>query len=67
VAAFFDVAAEGRRAANLDGAHDAQLLIRKLVSFPVIRAMPPKNVGHFESGPWHPALFPRLLFRFHAQ
>ena len=33
--AFFDMATEDRRAANLDGAHDAQLLERKLVGFPV--------------------------------
>jgi hypothetical protein len=51
--AFFEMAAEGRRAADLDGAHDAQLFVRKRVSFPVILAMQSENVGHFESGPGH--------------
>ena len=51
VIALFDMATEGRRAADLDGAHDAQLLIRKRVSFPVSGAMLSNNVGHFESGP----------------
>jgi hypothetical protein len=51
VAALFDVATERRRAADLDGAHDTQLFVRKLVSFPVLPAMLSKDVGHFESGP----------------
>ena len=40
--------------ANLDGSHDAQLFPRKRMSFPVSGAVLSKNVGHFESGPWHP-------------
>src|ERR1019366_5267643 len=59
--AFFDMAAESRCSAGLDGTHDAQLLIGKRVSFPVIRAISPENIGHFQSGPWHPGLFPGLL------
>jgi hypothetical protein len=63
------MATEGCRAADLDGAHDAQLFVRKRVSFPVLLAVLSKDAGHFESGPWHPELFPefRLWFRFHAE
>lgn len=65
--AFFEMATESRGAADLDGSHNAQLLKGKLVSFPVGRALLPENVGHFESGPQHPGLFPELLFRLTPQ
>jgi hypothetical protein len=51
--AFFDMATESRRTADFDGAHDAQLLMGKLVSLPVSSAIPSKKIGHFERGPWH--------------
>src|SRR5216684_8227285 len=63
VVAFFDMAAQRGGTANFDGAHDAQLLNGKPVSFPVSAAVLSENVGHFKSGPWHPGLFPRLRFR----
>jgi hypothetical protein len=57
VVAFFGMATEDCRAANLDGSHDAQLLEGKLVGIPVSRAVLSKDVGHFKSGPWHPDYF----------
>ena len=48
------MATEGCRAADLDGAHDPQLLQGKVVAFAVSGAMESKVFGHFESGPWHP-------------
>ncbi len=54
VVAFFEMTTKDRGATNLDGSHDTQLLQRKRVSFPVSSAVPAKNVGHFQSGPWHP-------------
>jgi hypothetical protein len=66
VVAFFDMAAEGRGTAGLDGAHDARLRQRqgmcRTVSFAMLVSGLPvgvcsanmsKNVGHFESGWWH--------------
>src|ERR1035438_921161 len=61
VVALFEMATEGRSATNLDGSHDAQLLQRKPVGFPISSAVRSKNIGHFESGPRHPELFPGLL------
>jgi hypothetical protein len=63
VVAFFEVATEDCRSANLDGPHDTQLLQGKRVSFPVTGSVRSKNVGHFESGPRHPELFPGLRLR----
>jgi hypothetical protein len=59
--ALFDMATKGRRAAGLDGPHDAQLLIGERVGCPVSGAVLSKDVGHFQSGPWHPELFPGFL------
>jgi hypothetical protein len=53
VVALFEMATEGRSAANLDGPHNTQLLQGKPVSFPAGGAVHSENVGHFESGPWH--------------
>jgi len=66
VIAFFEMATEGRGAADLDGSHYAQLRERKRVSFPVGSAISSKDVGHFQSGPRHP-LLPGLLLRFVSQ
>jgi hypothetical protein len=60
VVALFDVAAQGSRAAGLNGAHNTGLCqrqrMRRTVSFPVLS----NNVGHFESGWWHRPLLLRL-------
>ena len=53
VVALFDVAAEGSRAAGLDGAHHFELSERQRVGRTVGLAVLSKNVGHFESGAWH--------------
>ena len=62
VIAFFEMATEGRGAADLDGAQDTLLFQWKLVSFPICVAVLSKNIGHFKSGPGHPELFPGLRF-----
>jgi hypothetical protein len=49
--ALFDVAAENGGAADLDGAHDAQLPERQSVFCTVLRAVLSKNVGQLESWP----------------
>jgi hypothetical protein len=53
VAALFDVAAQGRGAADLDGAHHAQLIERQGMRLPVARAVFSKNVSQLQSGPRH--------------
>ena len=60
--AFFEMAAEDCGTAGFDGPHDAQLRKGKRVSFPVSSAVLSKNVGHFESGPWHPGYFRGFCF-----
>jgi hypothetical protein len=53
LAALFDMAAEGGCTADLDGAHDAQLLAPKPVRTPVSGAVLSKDVSQLESGPGH--------------
>src|SRR5262249_37951044 len=61
VVAFLDVAAQGSRAADLDGAHHAQLVdglsVPAAVSLPVLS----KNIGQLESRPRHGLFLPLEL------
>ena len=63
VVALFNVPAENSGTAHLDGAHDAELRERQWIRRAVVCTILLKNVGHFESGPGHPALLPGLWFR----
>jgi hypothetical protein len=53
LAALFDVPAQDRRAAGLDGAHDAERLQRHRMSLPVAWAVTSKDIGQLESRPLH--------------
>jgi hypothetical protein len=53
VAAFFEVAAQSGRTADLDGAHHPQMIARQGMRLPVGRAVLSKNVGQLQSGPRH--------------
>ena len=53
ILALFDMAAERRRAADFDGAHDAQLLQWQRVRVTVGLAMLPEDARQLEVGPWH--------------
>ena len=66
MAALSDMAAERRRAADLDGPHDAELFPRKPVSFPVLRAVLPEDAGQLRSWPRHDAYRPAVRFRLAA-
>ncbi len=55
--AFFDMAAEHGCAANLNGAHHAQLFARQFVRGAVSLSVLSKNVGQLESRPVHAYLF----------
>jgi hypothetical protein len=51
--ALFDVAAQGRGAAGLNGPHQFELMQRQRVSLAVRGAVLSKNVGQLQSGPGH--------------
>src|ERR1700687_2271731 len=53
VAAFFEVAAQSGRTADLDGAHHPQMIARQGMRLPVVRAVLSKNGGQLQSGPRH--------------
>ena len=55
VAALFDMAAERRRAADLDGAHDTQLIARECAGPAIGRTVSSKNAGQLDSRPRHDA------------
>ena len=55
--ALFDMAAQGGGAADLDGAHDTQVLPRQRMGIAISRSMLSKNVGHLKGGPWHRGYF----------
>jgi len=57
VVAFFDMAAEGGGAADLDGAHNAQMFPRQRMGLAIVRAMLSKNIGHLKGWPWHRGYF----------
>ena len=56
LAALLDMAAEGGGAADLDGAHDAQLLTRQPMRGAIGGAVLSKNVSQFENWPGHGGL-----------
>src|SRR5882724_1817545 len=51
--AFFDMATEGGGAADLNGAHQTELIPRQGMELPVSRPVLPKNVSQFEHWPRH--------------
>jgi hypothetical protein len=51
--AFLDVPAERDRAADLDGAHDTQLIARECVGLSIRPAVSSENVGQLDSRPRH--------------
>jgi len=52
VAASIDMTAKRCRSADLDGAHDAQLLERERMHLAVARAVLSKDGGQLKAGPW---------------
>src|SRR6266536_3106595 len=60
LAALFDVAAQGRSPAGLDGLHQFELMQRESMHLPVILAVLSKNAGQLQSGPSHGGLGFRL-------
>ena len=59
LAAFFDMAAERGRTADLDGAHHPELLQRQFAGVAVRLSVLPKNAGQLESRPAHGLLLLR--------
>jgi hypothetical protein len=56
MAAFFDVATESRRPADLDGSHQPQLFFGQCVSLAISPAVTSKDVSQFQDWPGHGAL-----------
>jgi hypothetical protein len=68
LAAWFDVATQGRRPAGLNRLHQLELMPREIVSLPVSGAVESKNVGQLESWPhgwlcFGPTVGLRLVFQ----
>jgi len=56
------VAAERRRPARLDGAHQAELMARQAMRLAVGRAVTPKDIGQLQGWPAHARLLSRFQF-----